>query len=91
MTSQDVRAFTAAIILAGQYAEGDAVNRDIMVQEAIKTTDALLEGLNDMEPLNKRVTEYFENRRKKSEATDKLLAERGMGLCSKDRYTAQNP
>jgi hypothetical protein len=66
MTNQEVRTFTAAIILAGQYAEGDSVSRDIMVQEAIRTTDVLLEGLNDMEPLKKRITEWSEKRRKGS-------------------------
>ena len=34
-----------------------------MVQEAIKTTDVLLEGLNDMEPLKKRIMEWSEKRR----------------------------
>jgi len=63
MTNQEVRTIVAAIILAGQYAEGDSVNRDIMVQEAIKTTDVLLEGLNDMEPLKKRIMEWSEKRR----------------------------
>jgi len=63
MTNQEVRTFTAAIILAGQYAEGDSIFRDAMVQEANKTTDALLEGLHDMEPLNKRIAEYCEKRR----------------------------
>jgi len=62
MTSQEVRTFTAAIVLAGQYAEGDSVNRDIMVREAIKTTDALLEGLSDMKPLEKRIKDYCEKR-----------------------------
>jgi len=66
MTNQEVRTFTAAIILAGQYAEGDSVNRDIMVQEALKTTDVLLEGLNDMEPIKKRIADYCEKRRKGS-------------------------
>jgi len=57
MTSQEVRAFTAAIILAGQYAEGDSFSRDRMVLNAIKTTDILFEALCDIEPLKKRITE----------------------------------
>ena len=64
MTNQEVRTFTAAIILSGQYAEGDSIFRDAMVKEAIKTTDTLLEGLNDMEPLKKRIAEYCESRHK---------------------------
>jgi hypothetical protein len=74
MTNQEVRAFAAAIILAGQYAEG-ATQRDMMVQEAILTADALLEGLDDMEPLKKRIEGFYESRRKRTEATEKLLAE----------------
>ena len=66
MTSQDIRTFTAAIILAGQYAEGNSISRDLMVQEAIKTTDALLEVLCDIEPLMKRITEWGEKRRNNS-------------------------
>jgi hypothetical protein len=66
MTSQEIRTFTAAIILAGQYAEGDSLYRDSMVLEAIKTTDALLEALDDIESLKKRKAEYYEKRRKGS-------------------------
>ena len=64
MTNQEVRAFTAAIILAGKYAEGDSVRRDLMVLEAIITTDALLEGLSDTGPLRKRIVDWSESRRK---------------------------
>jgi hypothetical protein len=35
-----------------------------MVQEAILTTDALLAGLKDIEPLNTRIAEWSESRRK---------------------------
>jgi hypothetical protein len=54
MTNQEIRTFATTIILAGQYAEG-ATQRDMMVQEAILTTDVLLEGLDNMEPLKKRI------------------------------------
>jgi hypothetical protein len=33
MTGEELRTLTAAIILCGQYAEGNSVRRDIMVEE----------------------------------------------------------
>jgi len=66
MTENELRTIAASIVLCGQYAEGDSVNRDIMVEEAIKTTDALLEALCDIETLKKRITERSEKRRKGS-------------------------
>ena len=64
MTPNELRTFTAAIILSGLFANKDAARIDIEVHEAIIATDALLEGLNDLEPLKKRIIEWSERRRK---------------------------
>jgi len=61
MTDNELRTIAASVILSGQYAAGSSVSRDRMVQNAIKMTDILLEGLNNIEPLKKRITEYCES------------------------------
>jgi len=64
MTNRDLCALTAAVILAGRYAEGDSSSRDYMVLDAITTTDTLLKALFDIEPLKKRIAGCRESRRK---------------------------
>jgi len=68
MTNKELRTLTAAQILSGLLASNSAKAmfgfwRDMKVQEAIFFTDALFEGLDDLEPLKKRIIEWSERRR----------------------------
>jgi hypothetical protein len=66
MTHDELRTLTAAVILSGLFANKDATVRDIEVQEAVLSADALIEALRDIEPIKKRIAEWSEKRRETS-------------------------
>jgi hypothetical protein len=62
MTNQEIRAFTAAVILGGQLANKERGLRDIEIHEAISTADTLLAAIENPAQLNKQIAEYCKSR-----------------------------